>query len=202
MVGGEVGTGVGDEVVGEDALHPLEGFVELIARVGGGMLAGDLGEAAGEDVDVGGGVGDGEQAGFYAVVEVGGEVCDFVGEVDDLGFERWRLREEVGSELGVRGFGVVAAVLDDAFADREGEVEAAVGGVTLLEVLDYAQGVEIVVEAKAVALEALVEGAFAGVAEGVGGLCRGRGPGFRPDLRRDRGRRLRLGRSGLLRWCG
>jgi hypothetical protein len=61
---------------------------------------------------------------------------------------------------------VVAGVLDDAFADAEGEVEAAVGGVALLEVLDDAQGVEVVVEAQAVALEALVEGALAGVAEG------------------------------------
>ena len=62
--------------------------------------------------------------------------------------------------------GVVAGVLDDALADAEGEVEAAVGGVALLEVLDDAEGVEVVVEAAAVALEALVERALAGVAEG------------------------------------
>ena len=40
------------------------------------------------------------------------------------------------------------------------------GGVALLEVLDDAQRVEVVVEAEAVALEALVQGALAGVAEG------------------------------------
>jgi hypothetical protein len=39
-------------------------------------------------------------------------------------------------------------------------------GVALLEVLDDAERVEVVVEAEAVALEAAVEGAFAGVAEG------------------------------------
>jgi len=61
---------------------------------------------------------------------------------------------------------VVAGVLDDAFADAEGEVEAAVGGVALLEVLDDAEGVQVVVEAAAVAAKALVEGAFARVAEG------------------------------------
>ena len=56
-------------------------------------------------------------------------------------------------------------MLDDALADAEGEVEAAVGSVALLEVLDDAEGVEIVVEAEAVALEAGVEGALASVAE-------------------------------------
>ena len=39
-------------------------------------------------------------------------------------------------------------------------------GVALLESLDDAQGVEVVIEAEAVALEAAVEGALAGVAEG------------------------------------
>ena len=50
------------------------------------------------------------------------------------------------------GCAVVAGVFDDAFADAEGEVEATVGGVTLLEVLDDAEGVDVVVEAEAVAL--------------------------------------------------
>jgi hypothetical protein len=62
--------------------------------------------------------------------------------------------------------GVVAGVFDDALANAEGEIEAAVGGVALLEVLDDTQGVEVVVEAAAVALEALVQCALAGVAEG------------------------------------
>ena len=35
------------------------------------------------------------------VVEVGGEIGDLVGKVDDLGFERRALVEEVGGELGV-----------------------------------------------------------------------------------------------------
>jgi hypothetical protein len=40
------------------------------------------------------------------------------------------------------------------------------GGVALLEVLDDAEGVEVVVEAAAMKAEALVQGALAGVAEG------------------------------------
>src|ERR1700685_2710706 len=62
--------------------------------------------------------------------------------------------------------GVVAGVLDDAFADAEGEVEAAVGGVTLLEVLDDTEGGQVVVKTAGVAAEALVESALASVAEG------------------------------------
>ena len=109
---------------------------------------------------------EGEDAGVEAVVEVGGEVGDFVGEVDELGFERRELVEEVFGELGMGGGGVVAGVLDDAFADGEGEVESAKGWVALFKPGDDAQGVEVVVEAEAVGLERGVEGFFAGVAKG------------------------------------
>ena len=57
-------------------------------------------------------------------------------------------------------------MLDDAFANGEGEVQAAVGGVALLKVLDDAQRVQIVVEAKVMALQAAIQCALAGVAEG------------------------------------
>src|ERR1700689_391681 len=61
---------------------------------------------------------------------------------------------------------VVTRVLDDALADAEGEIEAAVGGVALFEVLDDAEGVDVVVEAAAVTAEAGVKSTLAGVAEG------------------------------------
>ena len=57
-------------------------------------------------------------------------------------------------------------VLNDAFADGEGEIEAAIGGVALFKVSDDAQGVEVVVEAETVIGEFGVEGFFSGVAEG------------------------------------
>ncbi len=41
----------------------------------------------------------GENAGFVAVVEVGGGVGDLIGEVDELGFERRPLIEQVGGEF-------------------------------------------------------------------------------------------------------
>ena len=57
-------------------------------------------------------------------------------------------------------------MLDDAFSDAEGEIQSGMGGIALLEVLDDAEGVDVVVESQAVALEAAVEGALSGVAEG------------------------------------
>ena len=43
-----------------------------------------------------------ENAGFEAVVEVGGEIGDFVGEVDELGFEGRELAEEIFRQLRMR----------------------------------------------------------------------------------------------------
>ena len=62
--------------------------------------------------------------------------------------------------------GVVTGVLDDAFTDAERKIEAAMRGIPLLEVLADPERMEVVVEAKTVALEALIESALAGVAEG------------------------------------
>ena len=42
-----------------------------------------------------------EDAGVKAVIEVGGEVGDFVGEVDQLRFERRAEVEEIFGELGM-----------------------------------------------------------------------------------------------------
>jgi hypothetical protein len=91
--------GGGDQVVGEDVLHQLQRLVEEELGVDAGVLALDLVVAAGED-GRGRGCGDLEQAGLDAVVEVGGEVGDLVGEVDDLGFERRAAAEEVGRARG------------------------------------------------------------------------------------------------------
>src|ERR1035438_4587271 len=61
---------------------------------------------------------------------------------------------------------VIMGVLDDAFADFEGEVQAAEGGVALFEIFDDAEGVQIVVEEEAVLAHGGIEGLFSGMAEG------------------------------------
>ncbi len=80
-------------------------------------------------------------------------------------FKRRKLVEEIFGQLGVGCGGVVVGVLDDAFADGQGQVEAAKGGVALLKPGDDAQGVEVVVEAEPGAAQAVVKSFFSGVAE-------------------------------------
>ena len=63
------------------------------------------------------------------------------------------------------GRAVVAGVLDDALAHGEREVQAAMARVALLKALHDAQGVQVVVKAQAVGLQAAVQRALAGVAE-------------------------------------
>jgi hypothetical protein len=84
--------------------------------------------------------------GFEGVVEVGGVVGDLVGQVDELGFEGRALVEQIFGQFGMVFGGVIVRVFDDAFADFEGEIQAAEGGVALFEIFDDAQGVQVVVE--------------------------------------------------------
>ncbi len=104
--------------------------------------------------------------GFVAVVEVGGVVGDFIDQVDELGFERRALVEQIFGELGMIRGGVVARMFDDSFADFEGEIQAGKIQVALLEMFDDVQRVQIVIEALAVFAHAQVELLFSGVAEG------------------------------------
>jgi hypothetical protein len=122
--------------------------------------------AAGEDVDMLADVIDVEQSGLYTVVEVGGEVGDLVGEIDQLGFERGTLVEQIGRELWMLLGAVITRVLNDALADPKGEIEATMGGVTLLEVFNDAEGVDVVIEGATVTAETGVQSAFASMAKG------------------------------------
>jgi len=56
-------------------------------------------------------------------------------------------------------------VLDDAFADFKGEIEAGESEIALLELLHNVERVEVVVKACAVGAEEIVKHVFAGVAE-------------------------------------
>ena len=109
---------------------------------------------------------EGEDAGVEAVVEIGGEVGNFVGEVDELSFERWAQVEEVFCQFGMGVGGVVTRMLDDAFADSEGEVEAAICGGAFFEPGNNTEGMQVVIEPQAVGAEGTVKGLFAGMAEG------------------------------------
>ncbi len=107
-----------------------------------------------------------EMAGLDTIVEVGGEVGDLIGEVDDLGFERRALVEEVWSEFRVVSDPIVARVLDDSFPRAKCQIEAAMTCIPLLEAFHNPECVQVVIEAKTVRLQATVQSAFASVPKG------------------------------------
>jgi hypothetical protein len=105
-------------------------------------------------------VADLEQARLHPVVEICGEIGNLVGEIDQLRLQRRPLVQQIFGKLGMVFDAVVTRVLDDAFTNTEGQVQPAMRGVTLLEVLDDTQRVEVVVEATPMTLEAPIEGAL------------------------------------------
>jgi len=158
------GCGV-DQVANQCLLHGLQRIVEDVLWNRLGVRGLHTGITSAQNANVFAHMPYVQQAGFEAVVEVRGKVSDLIRKVDDLGFEWWLLIEQVSGQFGVILGGVVAGVLDDALADGEREIQAPVAGVALLKSLDDAEGMQVVVEAEAVALQALVESALAGVTE-------------------------------------
>jgi hypothetical protein len=97
-----------DEVCNESIEDAVEGLVDGLLGGGIGVFAGDLVVKLTEEWDVVADLIDFEDAGVESVVEVGGEVSDFVSDIDELRFERRAKVEEVVGEFGMRGRGVVA----------------------------------------------------------------------------------------------
>ncbi len=162
----EATAGVLDQVGDEVVQHALERLVEFELVADAAEFPLNLAEVAVEDCDPAANVFEFEQVRFVAIVKVGGVVGDLVGMVDELGFERRPLIEQIFGQLGILGGRVVVRVLDDAFANLEGEVQSGMRGITLLKVFDDAQCVKIVVEALAVLAHRQVQGALAGMSEG------------------------------------
>ena len=75
---------IGDECI-EDA---VERFIDGLLGGSVGVFAGDLVVELAEERDVMADVVNFEKAGVEAVVDIGGEVGDFVGQIDELCFER------------------------------------------------------------------------------------------------------------------
>ena len=87
-----------------------------------------------------------EQARFVTIVEVGCTVGDFIGDIDELSFERRTKVEQILGEFGKLFGNVIVGMFDDAFANFEGQVESAESGVAQLEVFYDAQRVQVVVK--------------------------------------------------------
>ena len=95
----QTGARVGDEVIDEAVEHLLQGLVEfqLFGRVGVNLL--DFAVEAFEDRNAVADLIEREQVSFESVIEVGGVVGDFVGQVDELGFQRRALVEQIFGEI-------------------------------------------------------------------------------------------------------
>src|SRR5208282_4949461 len=106
-----------------------------------------------------------EQMGFVAVIEVGSAVGNFVGDIDELSFERRTKVEQIFGEFWQPVSRVIVRMLDDAFTNLEGQIESAESGVAQFEVLDDTQRVQVVVEERAVLAHGDVQRLFASVSE-------------------------------------
>src|SRR6202789_3380401 len=107
-----------------------------------------------------------EHPGFHAVVHVGRQIGDLIRQIDQLRFQRRLLIQKITSQLGVLCGRVAARVLDDAFADAQGEVQPAKPGIANLEILDHAQRVQVVIAALAKFLQTLIQRPLTGMPEG------------------------------------
>src|SRR5262249_46798711 len=106
-----------------------------------------------------------DHARAQAVVDVVVVVRDLVGDVRELSLEtRLAPLQETSAELAELARVLERAVLQDAFARLEGEVQAAEARIALFEFVDDAQRLQVVLEAAVVA-HAVVERVLARVAE-------------------------------------
>ena len=93
-------------------------------------------------------------------------VRDLVGQIGDLRFEGRLLFADKARADIAQFFGVLdRAMLQDSFARFKTKVQSFKGGIVLLQHIDHAQGLQIVLEATVV-LHALVKRVLPGMAEG------------------------------------
>src|SRR5690606_5650541 len=108
---------------------------------------------------------DRQQPRAQAAVDVVIVVRDLVGDVRDLRLEPWRATLDEPSADGAELAGVAQrAVLQDPFPRLEREIQARKRRIAFLELVDDAQGLEVVLEAAELA-HAFVQRVLPGVAE-------------------------------------
>ena len=157
---------VANQIADHAIQNPLHGFVELQFLRNVGIELFGLAKEAVENRNAAAYLFQRQQVGFVAVIEIGGVVGNFVGQIDELGFERRPLVEQVLSQFGKLVRRIVVRVLDDAFAHFKGKVQAAKAGVADFEILDDAQRVQIVIEEQSMLSHGGVQRFFSGVAKG------------------------------------
>src|SRR5712664_555776 len=90
-----------------------------------------------------------QQLGFEGIVDIRGVVSNFVDPVDELRFEGRAQIKKIFGKLGKCRGGIIARMLDDAFANFKCEIESGKIEIPLLELFDDPQRVQIVIETAA-----------------------------------------------------
>ncbi len=144
--------------------HPADRFVHHAALADLRKLRAHLARVAREQRNILQ-LGQLQQARAQPVVDVVVVVGDLVGEVGDLRLEaRLALLQEALADVTQLAGVLERTVLQDAFARLEREIEAVEAAVALLELVDHAQRLQVVLES-AVLLHALVQRVLPGVPE-------------------------------------
>jgi len=155
-----------NKIAGEEVHGTTNGLIEFQFFASGGMFGVDSRVEVVEKRDLGAQSVEIEQFRLSGVVEVGGVVGNFVHPIDELRFERRAEVEKVLGEMRDFSGGVIARMLDNAFPDLEGEIQAGEIEIRAFELLDDAQRLKIVIERRAAGAHQLVQHFFSGMAEG------------------------------------
>ena len=107
-----------------------------------------------------------EELRFARIIEVRGVVSNFIDAIDELTFERRAKFEQIFGKVREFRGSVIVRMLDDAFANLEGEIQAGKIEIGTLKLFDDAKRLKIVIEARPVGAHQLVELVFSSVAEG------------------------------------
>src|SRR6185369_17133246 len=97
-----------DQIGYKSVEHAIERFIDGLLGRRRGKLRGDLVVEASKEWDMAADICDVQNARVKAIIEVGGDVGDFVGKVNELRLERWAKVEKVLGEIGMGCARVIA----------------------------------------------------------------------------------------------
>jgi len=82
-----------------------------------------------------------QKAGFERVVHIGRIVGNFIDAIDELGFERWAQIQKILRKMWKFRGGMIARMLDDAFANLKRKIQTRKIDITLLKLFNDAERV-------------------------------------------------------------
>src|SRR5260370_31488720 len=106
-----------------------------------------------------------QKVGFPGVIKIRGVIRNFIDTVDELSLERRLQIQKIFGKLGKLRDGILARMLDNAFAHLKSEIEPGKVQVALLELLHDAQRLQIMIEPDAERAHQLVELTLSAVTE-------------------------------------